>query len=193
MDKRLPLGSLPPAAAARAAMEITDSLSTEKLLRFHKCGVGFLSDDELSELQNYAYIWNIDGAAWKKDWNMDPDGLEGGKMTDGVMHAKIRTLGTFALAVDDAKPQVTPANFNDNTKVINCKRLKINISDKGSGIDKYDIYLNGKWVIGAFDGKNGLLYYDVDENLKKGSNKMEIVVTDCVGNETRRTYTIVRE
>ena len=118
---------------------------------------------------------------------------QGGKMTDGVMHAKIRTLGTFALAVDDSKPQVTPANFNDNTKVINCKRLKINISDKGSGIDKYDIYLNGKWVIGAFDGKNGLLYYDVDENLKKGSNKMEIVVTDCVGNETRRTYTIVRE
>lgn len=118
---------------------------------------------------------------------------QGGKMTDGMMHAKVRTLGTFALAIDDSKPQVSPVNFNDNTKVINCKRLKINISDKGSGIDKYDIYLNGKWVIGAFDGKNGLLYYDVDENLKKGSNKMEIVVTDCVGNETRCTYTIVRE
>ena len=118
---------------------------------------------------------------------------QGGKMVDGMMCAKIRSLGTFALAVDEVKPQVSPVNFKNNTKVIKCKQLKINIKDNESGIDKYDIYLNGKWVIGAYDAKNNLLYYDVDEHLKKGSNKMEIVVTDCVGNETRRLYTIVRE
>ena len=118
---------------------------------------------------------------------------QGGKMTDGMMCAKIRSLGTFALAVDEVKPQVSPINFKNNTKVVKCKQLKINIKDDESGIDKYDIYLNGKWVIGAYDAKNNLLYYDVDENLKKGNNKMEIVVKDCVGNETRRSYTIVRE
>ena len=118
---------------------------------------------------------------------------QGGKMTDGMMCAKIRSLGTFALAVDEVKPLVSPINFKNNTKVIKCKQLKINIKDDESGIDKYDIYLNGKWVIGAYDAKNNLLYYDVDENLKKGNNKMEIVVKDCVGNETRRSYTIVRE
>lgn len=118
---------------------------------------------------------------------------QGGKMADGMMCAKIRSLGTFALAVDEVKPQVSPVNFKNNTKVIKCKQLKINIKDNESGIDKYDIYLNGKWVIGAYDAKNNLLYYDVDENLKKGNNKMEIVVKDCVGNETRRLYTIVRE
>ena len=118
---------------------------------------------------------------------------QGGKMADGMMCAKIRSLGTFALAVDEVKPQVSPVNFKNNTKVIKCKQLKINIKDNESGIDKYDIYLNGKWVIGAYDAKNNLLYYDVDEHLKKGSNKMEIVVTDCVDNETRRLYTIVRE
>ena len=118
---------------------------------------------------------------------------QGGKMADVMMCAKIRSLGTFALAVDEVKPQVSPVNFKNNTKVIKCKQLKINIKDNESGIDKYDIYLNGKWVIGAYDAKNNLLYYDVDEHLKKGSNKMEIVVTDCVDNETRRLYTIVRE
>lgn len=117
----------------------------------------------------------------------------GGKMTDGIMCANIRTLGTYALAIDDVKPTVKPDNFNNNTKVINCKRLKITIKDDESGIDKYDIYLNGKWVIGAYDAKNNLLYYDVDENLKIGKNKMEIVVTDGVGNETRKTYNIIRE
>ena len=114
-------------------------------------------------------------------------------MEDGMMCANVRSLGTFALAVDSIKPIVTPQNFGNNTKIIKCKRLKIKISDRESGIDKYNIYLNGKWVIGAYDAKNNLLYYDVDENLKMGKNKIEIVVTDGVGNETRKSYTIIRE
>ena len=118
---------------------------------------------------------------------------QGGKMKDGMMCANIRTFGTFALAVDTIKPWIKPGNFNDNTKIINCKRLTMTIGDRGTGIDKYDIYLNGKWVIGAYDGKNALLYYDVDDNLKIGKNKMEVVVSDAVGNETRKSYTIIRE
>ena len=118
---------------------------------------------------------------------------QGGKMSDGMVGTKVRALGTFALAVDDVKPEVTPLNFKNNTKVKKCKRLKIKIKDNESGIDKYDIYLNDKWVIGAYDAKNDLLYYDVDEYLKKGKNKMKVVVTDGVGNETSRLYTIIRE
>ena len=106
---------------------------------------------------------------------------------------KVRALGTFALAVDNVKPQVTPQNFKNNTKVVKCKQLKIKIKDAESGVTKYDIYLNGKWVVGAYDAKNDLLFYDVDEKLKKGNNKMEIVVVDAVGNETRKTYNIIRE
>ena len=106
---------------------------------------------------------------------------------------KVRALGTFALAVDNVKPQVTPQNFKNNTKVVKCKQLKIKIKDGESGVAKYDIYLNGKWVVGAYDAKNDLLFYDVDENLKKGNNKMEIIVVDAVGNETRKTYNIIRE
>ena len=118
---------------------------------------------------------------------------QGGKMADGMICTKVRSLGSFALAMDDEKPTVNPLNFNDNTKIVNCKQLKIKIKDEKSGIDKYDIYLNGKWVIGAYDAKNDLLYYDVDEFLKTGKNKMEIVVTDCVGNETRKVYNIIRQ
>ena len=118
---------------------------------------------------------------------------QGGKKADDMICTKVRSLGTYALAVDNVKPQVTPKNFKNNTKIIKCKRLNITIKDAESGIDKYDIYLNGKWVIGAYDAKNDLLFYDVDEHLKKGNNKMEIVVTDCVGNETRRSYNIIRE
>ena len=106
---------------------------------------------------------------------------------------KVRALGTYALAVDNVKPTVTPQNFKDNSKVVKCKRLNVKIKDNESGIAKYDIYINGKWVVGAYDAKNDLLYYDVDNNLKKGKNKLEIVVKDAVGNETRKVYTINRQ
>lgn len=128
--------------------------------------------------------------------NVDKNGkfsAVGGKSADDMISANVRKCGTYALAVDSVKPYVKPINFKNNTKVIKCKRLKINIKDNESGIDKYDVYLNGKWVIGAYDAKNNLLYYDVDEYLKMGKNKMEVVVTDAVGNETRRTYNIIRE
>lgn len=117
----------------------------------------------------------------------------GGKLVDSQVVANVRKLGTYALAIDDKAPEVTPQNFKNNSKIIKCKRLKIKIKDTGVGIDKYDIYLNGKWVVGAYDAKNDLLFYDVDEYLKLGNNKMEIVVTDGVGNETRKIYNIIRE
>ena len=106
---------------------------------------------------------------------------------------KVRALGTYALAIDNVKPTVTPKNFKNNSKIVKCKRLNINIKDNESGIAKYDIYLNGKWVVGAYDVKNDLLYYDVDQYLKKGKNKMEIVVSDAVGNEIRKVYTLIRQ
>ena len=118
---------------------------------------------------------------------------QGGTMKDGLVCTQVRNLGVFALAEDNVAPVVKPDNFKNNTKVIKCKRLNIKIIDDESGIDTYNIYLNGKWVVGAYDAKNDLLFYDVDDNLNIGNNKMEIVVTDAVGNETRRTYTIIRE
>lgn len=120
-------------------------------------------------------------------------GAIGGKMVDGMMTANIRTFGTYALAEDNTAPSIKPENFKNNSKVINCKRLKIKIKDTESGIGSYNLYLNGKWVVGAYDAKNDLLFYDVDDFLKIGNNKMEIVVTDAVGNETRKTYNIIRE
>ena len=34
------------------------------------------------------------------------------------------------------------------------------------------------------------IYYDVDGNIRNGSNKIEIVVTDNVGNESRLESTV---
>jgi hypothetical protein len=37
-------------------------------------------------------------------------------------------------------------------------------------------------VLGQYDAKNALLYYEFDEKIKKGENNVKAVVTDAVGN-----------
>ena len=74
-DKRIPLSCFPIAAAGESAINAL-SFSSEDILRFHKTGLGTLSTDEIAVLENYVYIWNIDGGLWLKEWDMNPDGLK---------------------------------------------------------------------------------------------------------------------
>lgn len=73
-DNRLPLSAFPPVRAVTAAAEAL-SFSTEALLKFHKTGLGTLATEEISRLENYAYLWGIDGKAWLNDFTASPDGL----------------------------------------------------------------------------------------------------------------------
>ncbi len=74
-DKRVGLNSLPFTFSVDAAISALD-LSTENILRFHKCGFSKLSTDEISTLENYSYLWNIGGKLWLEEWEMDPRGFE---------------------------------------------------------------------------------------------------------------------
>lgn len=77
IDKRMPLCSMPIANASVAAIEATRGYSTEKILKFLKSGIGILSYEDISKLENYTYLWNINGALWEEEWNMNPKGFKG--------------------------------------------------------------------------------------------------------------------
>ena len=75
IDRRAELSCTPPVVCAVAAMEAAIKLTTERILRFHKSGIGLLTFDEISELENYTYLWNIDGDRFFDEWDMNPDGF----------------------------------------------------------------------------------------------------------------------
>ena len=76
IDKRLPLSAMPVANASVAAIEAVKSYSTEKILKFLKSGIGILSCDDISKLENYTYLWNISGDLWNVEWEMNPKGFK---------------------------------------------------------------------------------------------------------------------
>ena len=59
----------------KAAVDTVLKPSTEHILKFHKTGLGTLNFEEISELENYTYLWNIDGDLWDMEWDMNPKGF----------------------------------------------------------------------------------------------------------------------
>ena len=107
----------------------------------------------------------------------------GGKMINGWMEVKTYTMGEYTIKVDSVAPTVKASNFKDGQSVKALKSLRFKISDDMTGIETYNIYLDDVWVLGQYDAKNNLLYYEFDEKMKKGTNNVKVVVTDGVGNK----------
>ncbi len=115
----------------------------------------------------------------------------GGRMKDGCMEVETRSMGEYTIKIDSVAPKVTASNFKDGQVVSLLKSLRFKISDDMTGIETYDIYLNDVWVLGQYDAKNALLYYEFDEKIKKGTNRVKVVVTDGVGNSKTLNLKVV--
>lgn len=107
----------------------------------------------------------------------------GGELKDGRMVTETRTLGEYTIMVDSVAPKVSATNFKDGASIKELKSLRFKISDDMTGIDTYDIFLNDEWVLGKYDAKNNLLYYEFDEHLPVGKINVKVVVKDAVGNK----------
>ena len=115
----------------------------------------------------------------------------GGKMKNGCMEVTTYTMGEYTIKVDSVTPTVKASNFKDGQSVKDLKSLRFKISDDMTGIETYDIYLDDVWVLGQYDAKNALLYYEFDEKIKKGANNVKVVVTDGVGNKKTGKWKVV--
>lgn len=109
----------------------------------------------------------------------------------GYYSASVRDFGTFALLADTTAPTVRAVNFSES-KPLKAKTLRIKIGDNLAGIETYNCYLNGKWVLAEYDGKSATLSIDTTGKLQAGKNSLRVEVADGCGNLTRRTFTLTR-
>lgn len=82
-DKRRSLAAQPPVVMARAAVEIAArGYSTDAIFRLLKTQLTDLDVEQVSELENYVYLWQIDGRRWLESWSNNPSGL-GSALSEG--------------------------------------------------------------------------------------------------------------
>lgn len=116
----------------------------------------------------------------------------GNKYNDDFIEAQTNVLGTYLIAKDEIKPTIKPLNFKSGGTITENWSLRLEIEDKESGIDKYEMLVNGEWVLAEYDAKNNLLIYQIDNHIKKGHNTLEVIVTDMLGNKRVYSTTLQR-
>ena len=107
----------------------------------------------------------------------------GNKHNDDFIEAHTNVLGTYLVVKDEIKPTIKPLNFKSGGSITENWSLRLEIEDKESGINKYEMLVNGEWVLAEYDAKNNLLIYQIDNHIKKGHNTLEVIVTDMLGNK----------
>ena len=92
-----------------------------------------------------------------------------------------KKLGTYALAMDNEKPTISPVNFKKGQWLSKYRYLKLKIDDKISGISNYRATVNGKWILMEY--YKGTYTYDFNDGIVTDTkNNLKVVVTDNVGN-----------
>ena len=105
-----------------------------------------------------------------------------------------KTLGTFTIAMDTVAPTVKPFNFRNKQWLTKSRYLKLKISDDLSGINNYRATVNGQWILMEYDYKTKTLTHDFDDGVVNDTeNKLKVIVTDNVGNNTTFDATFYRK
>lgn len=98
----------------------------------------------------------------------------------------LKKFGTFHLVIDSAGPLLkTKVPLKKlKTAIKKADHLTFVMTDNLSGINKYSLYINGKWVLAEYDGKSDLLTYWFDAETPLEELKIELKASDKVGNES---------
>ena len=128
------------------------------------------------EKMNKMFIGKLDG----KKIDYVPTTRKGAKFT-----AKTRELGTFLLTEDLVAPKISIIKPIEGKNLIKEKNISFRISDDLTGINSFNGFLNGKWILFEYEYKQKKLTYnflDIEPNV--GKNILKLVVNDNVGNST---------
>lgn len=75
-DRRQPIDTQPLVEFVLSSVDIAvNGFSCDSVMRVLKTGMTNLSVEDISELENYALMWQINGNKWLDDWTAHPEGL----------------------------------------------------------------------------------------------------------------------
>jgi len=105
-----------------------------------------------------------------------------------------RELGSYTLQQDTIPPKIRPKNFKPKQWLNHYRYLSVIIEDGLSGIESYNAYLNGKWILMEYEPKKRTLTYAFDEVAGKGPQfDLKIEVYDVAGNSNTYETTFFRQ
>ena len=87
VDRRVGVSKLPLSVFVQSGISAAMSLDSDDILRFVKTGLAGLDVTEISKLENYVYMWSINGDKWLEPWTMSLKGLD--EISDEIEAEKV--------------------------------------------------------------------------------------------------------
>ncbi|SFB80095.1 Peptidase family M23 [Parapedobacter composti] len=107
----------------------------------------------------------------------------GGNFDNGWVRTKTREFGSFFIAVDTLPPTIQPQNISEGRDLGSTSRINFRISDDRSGIQSFNGYINGNWVLMEYDPKTRSLWHNFEHDLPKGRHQFRLEVIDWKDNK----------
>lgn len=102
---------------------------------------------------------------------------------ENKVSAKVKAFAKYKVGFDNVAPRIYNPNFIEGSNISKLSTLSVSISDAVSGIDTYNAYLNGEWILMEYDYKTKKLVHNLnDGKVISGKNDIKIVVTDKLDN-----------
>ena len=108
---------------------------------------------------------------------------QGGEWKNNTFELSTRTLGKYTLLKDTIPPRIKVVQQNRDY-------FRCYITDDLSGIQNYELFVDGKWVLMNYDPKRNYIWAQKLDNSKPFSGKLELKVRDNVNNEKIYSTTI---
>ena len=98
------------------------------------------------------------------------------------LSAESKSFGRFGVTRDIKAPVIRTGNFRDGFAVTS-QNMTWDIQDDLSGIEDYDAYINGKWVLTHYEPKQNLLFIEPEDLQNSGDpQQLLLEVRDMAGN-----------
>lgn len=107
-----------------------------------------------------------------------------------TLTAKSRSFGNFSAIIDTVAPSLKIKSFTYDLS--QSKNMSFTVEDELSGVNTYNAFVDGEWVLLEYDPKNKRLTHFFDGKITKGKHLIELVVEDSVKNEKRLVLEFLR-
>ena len=112
------------------------------------------------------------------------------KWVNDTLRAESRTFGQYGVVIDSIAPTIKTKSFSYDLSSANF--MSFIAEDTLSGINTYNAFVDGDWILLDYDAKNKKLTHYFDGKIEPGQHELEIFVTDMVKNEKRLKLKFVR-
>lgn len=143
-DERQPIKTQPLVVFIEYLLRCVNySLRSDDILSLAKTGLTKLSDEDINELENYVYLWNINGSSWTKPFENSTKGFVD-KISDEdkkkILHIEECRKALIEPIIKFRK------NVKGKSAVVICAQIYYTIIDFGADerIKDYAVYLNGR-------------------------------------------------